>query len=300
MRKHILSLAAIVIALLWCNSVLARCFEPLANPTERDPKNFRDLLEIPQPPLAPGVNRFEPVTDGLGPANIDFYFVRFKKPAGVTLEDFFKQVRQQFPAFSKAKAGRYGFGPYETSLAKEDAVRKANADLWASSNPMGALMVFNLGSVWPVSALFRSGKTGMGIYPVEKAGGVQVICSSPTDFVFATVDLKIGDEHPVAGRRAFGIMEDSGGQSWTFYSKAVDQNSGSALNALMIPYGGIFCAGHTFWISFYGEFRAYLADRGLTVEKWSLKNHGYAPYPFQDGTQPEAKVCNAPELDGSP
>ena len=87
---------------------------------------------------------------------------------------------------------------------------------------------------------------------------------------------------------------------WTFFSKAVDQNSGYALNFGLIPFGGVFCAGHKFWISFYSEMRDYLDKRGLRVETWSLKNHGYAPFPFEDGTQPEPKTCNAPELDGSP
>lgn len=278
---------AIAFLLFGASAARARCFDPLANPVDRDHRNFLDLAGHQQD-RAPGVVRFLPHVGGEGPANIDFYFVTFQAPTGVRPEEFFRTIRGSFSSFARGKTAQFAFGPYDESEDANDPVRARNTALWDSSAPLGALMSFNLDSIWPLAGHLGTAQSGSGRLPlIEKAGDVQVVCATPTDFVFATVETEEGDMHPVAGYRGFGLRDDGNG-IWTFYSKALDRDSGTWHND-MPGVGDIFCNGHIFWISFFAEFRAFLRARGLGVVTWRLSNHGPVPYPFQQGQQPVSR-----------
>lgn len=296
MRPHS-GIMAVAVAILICGSGAAeaqeRCFEPLADPSSRDPRNFKDLELLKPTNPARGVERFLTLDTGRGPANIDFYHITFTAPAGKTVPEFFKMIRIAFPEFVEGKSRLYAFGPYDESTRPDDPVGRANLAKWKSDNPQGALMSFNLGSLRPSATRFLGpAHPGRGVGITEEAGDVQVICASPTDFIFATVFTKEGYWHPVAGYRAFGLKSDPNGQTWTFYSKAVDRDSGYPANAMVRSWyngNGVFCLGHIFWISFFGEIRSFLQARGLKVTEPNLTNHGPVPYPFPSGSQPALK-----------
>ncbi len=296
-----ISLAIFIGGLFFSQSVQAQCVSPLAKPTDRDPKNWTDVRgTVPTAP-ANGVIRFLPFTgkDAEGPANIDFYYVKFTAPKNIDRAKFFRVIRLSFPLFASGTEHRFAFGEYEASNDVDDPVRANNVKLWESEDPKGALMTFNLDTVAPLSAYLKPALPGsgrvsitvpkVGQYFIEKAGDVQVVCATPHDFVFATVESKLGGMHPVAGFRAFGLAADPGGATWTFFMKAVDRDSGSKMNKL--APGNVFCLGHEFWISFFDQFERFLGRKGLKVMEQSLDNHGPAPYPLQDGTQPPALVC---------
>lgn len=274
------------------------CFSPLANFADRDPTNFKDLEKPIAATPAKGVVRFEPVSSGRDQANIDFLYVKFTHPADVTPEQFFKSLRLAFPQFAKGDLSRFGFGPYEESSGLNDPVRLANSAKWRSDDPTGALMTFNLDSVWPFAGVIGSGTPGKKTGLTEKAGDVQVTCASGTDLIFSTVESGAGGMHPVAGNRRFGLMVSADGD-WVFYSKAVDRDSKSLMNMLLRINPGeenIFCKGQSFWVSFYIEIRDYLKKRGLNVVDWNLKNHGPVAYPFQSGQQSVEQKCKADQV----
>jgi hypothetical protein len=285
-----------LVLLLWSSATLAlaqdgRCFRPLTDFSDRAPADFSDMATSPSTTPAKGVIRFEPVTSGKGDVNIDFLYVSFSPPNGMTLATFFKIIRLRFPLFAAGKTHRFGFGPYDESGALNDSVGQANLRKWESDNPLGALMSFNLDTLWPSSVIPGAGAPGNGRWITEKAGDVQVTCASTTDFIFSTVESDYGGMHPVAGNRGFGLMSSADGQTWTFYSKAVDRDSGSKMNLpLLLPgQDSVFCKGQSFWIDFFSEIRNYLKGRGLKVKTWSLANHGPVAYPFPSGQQPAAK-----------
>ncbi|MCP1289662.1 hypothetical protein NK214_05605 [Chromobacterium sp. S0633] len=285
-----------------------KCFSPLADFSDRDPAHFLDIQAPTTAAPAKGVKKFEPVTSGKGNANIDFLYVSFSAPMGVTIPQFFKAMRLNFQKFARGTSHIFGFGPYEASTASNDPVRVTNLSKWDSDDPTGALMSFNLDSAWPAAGAVGSGRPGKGrLAIIEKAGDVQVTCASQSDFIFSTVESEAGGMHPVAGNRGFGLMASSDGQTWTFYSKAVDRDSTSLMNLLLRANPkeeNLFCKGQSFWVSFFVELRNFLNERGLKVTDWNLKNHGPVPYPFQNGQQPAEQNCNADRIiipkDGAP
>jgi hypothetical protein len=180
----------------------------------------------------------------------------------------FLELRLHFKEFAEAKTGYYSFGPYKTSDAE-----KANEKLWASKNPKGALMSFNLDTRF-ANAFFRNGT--YLIY--EKFGDVQVTCATETDIVFSTVETKKGGTHPVNGNRGFGL-KDSGDGTMTFYSKAADRESDFKMNWS----ADVFAKGQEFWEVFYDAMVEYLNGQNLKAKK-HLDNHQVVKY------QPPLKI----------
>lgn len=293
--KRLLVVATAAGALLPASPAAAqnRCFEPPTDPSSRDPKNYEDFLAKPLPARAEEVVDFQPIEKGWFDANIDYYYVTFTRPKDVTLKDFFKRIRTKFPDFASGILKQAGLAPYgggfsilpdltEFGADPNPRLRDINAKAWGADNPTGALMSFNLGNAW--GATERRADKADVIF--EKAGDVQVVCASDTDFIFATVTTKTGGKHPVSGRRGFGLMTDpSNADQWIFYSMAADRNSLAAKNVLLWrPYTyNLFCKGHVFWTGFFSEFRTFIYEQRLKVVNWSLKNHGPGPYPFEQG-----------------
>lgn len=270
-----------------------RCFQPLAQFEGRNARDFDEFtqFEVALPPKANGVKNFLPLGTRDGRANIDFYYVTFQRPPGMTPKAFFREIRLQFAVFAKGKSGNFAFGPYEASKEANDAVRAINDALWKSESPKGALMTFNLGGLFPSS----SRRTGIvGIF--EKAGDVQVICSSDLDFVFSTVETVKGGMHPVAGFRGFGLLVNPGDLTWTFYSKAVDRSSGTLWNlpAYQVHFDALFCLGHDFWVGFFGQLHRFLETRNAKVGKSGLDNHGPVKFPFDNGPYPRLDCAKLP------
>lgn len=299
--RSVIFLAIVMGLLFFGQSAQAQCVSPLAKPRDRDPINWTDVRGTVLTAPANGVVRFLPFTgnDVEGPANIDFYYVKFTVPKNVDRAKFFRIIRLSFPVFASGTDNRFAFGEYEASNDIKDPVRTNNIKLWESEDPKGALMTFNLDTLAPMSAFLKPALPGtgrvsiivpkVGQYFIEKAGDVQVVCATPNDFVFATVESKLGGMHPVAGFRGFGLVADPGGATWTFFMKAVDRDSGSKMNKFAM--GDVFCLGHEFWKSFFDQFERFVERKGLKVMERSLYNHGPAPYPLKDGTQSPALTC---------
>src|SRR5688500_17234125 len=110
--KKLAFLAASALLLAGAGEAEARCFEPLANPASRIHTDFEDLQDD-APIGANGVIRLLQLGNGWGQANIDFYYVTFQAPSGVTPREFFRTIRSQFSNFARGDAGQYAFGPYE-------------------------------------------------------------------------------------------------------------------------------------------------------------------------------------------
>jgi hypothetical protein len=284
--RHFLFIAVLVLFSSNAEAADGRCFEPLADSTNRNPDNFKEFEGLTMPKPATGVKSLQTLDTGNGDANIDFYYVTFSEPQNIEIAKFFKTIRLEFPNFAKGTSGEYAFGPYENSEDNTDPIRAENLKKWTSNDPLGALMSFNLGGAW-VAANRHAGIVSI----TEKAGDVQVICANAQDFLFATVRSEKGGRHPVAGFRGFGILADPKAKTWTFYSKAVDRDSGAFLNNFLRLTGDdIFCKGHKFWIQFFTEFSGFIKKRGMTVVDSNLNNHGPVPYPLTSGQKP-AKIC---------
>jgi hypothetical protein len=203
-------------------------------------------------------------------------------------------IRLHFPDFAAGTANEFAFGPYRSSLEPTDRLLAKYTKIWESDDPSGALMTFNLDTIFPSAVLGAIGyraPPGRVLFAREKAGDVQVICASETDFVFATVETDNGGVHPVAGNRAFGL-KDLGNGSFRFYSKAADRESDEKTNLVTdLITAGVLCQGHKFWISFYSAMKTYLNEKGMPAKSDAhLDNHGPVPYPFQAGNQPKL-IC---------
>ncbi|WP_338828319.1 hypothetical protein [Bradyrhizobium sp. 27S5] len=247
----------------------------------------------PESTKADGVKRFLPLKVGISDvANIDFYYIDFKPPSGETPETMFKKIRLAFPEFAAGKGAvkEFAFGPYRGSLDANDKFLKANTELWNKTEPLGALMTFLLGTKYPHSARlfagdYQAAPGSVGLF--EKAGDVQVTCASPTDFIFTTVDTKVGKVHPVAGNRGFGIQPNPDG-TFRFYSMAADRQSDSFPVRLAGWTGDdVFCQGHDFWILFYSNMKSFLKTKNSAV----LTNHGPVKYPFDENGNHPALDC---------
>ncbi len=274
------------------------CFTPLSDPAARKPSDYNKLLALKLPEKAEGVIEFQPLKTGWFTSNIDYYYVVFTAPKNITQKQFFKSIRLKYPDFARGILGKYAFGPYESSEAADDAVRRVNMEKWQNDNPVGALMTFNLGTLWP-STDRRAGSVSFH----EKAGDVQVICASDTDFVFSTVRTKAAGWHPVSGFRGFGLMTDKNNpERWIFYSMAADRNSLAIQNSVTwVPYvDSLFCKGHIFWTGFFSEFRTFLYEQRLKVNFWSLKNHGPVPYPLTDEGEPYKRLDCGTQTEPTP
>jgi hypothetical protein len=220
----------------------ATCFAALSDPTSRNSSDWNDLANwIPTNKPAHGVIRFLPIPGGKGQTiNIDYYNVTFMKPKDKTMGAVFKDLRMNFDSFAKGTTGYFDFGPYANSGNLHDKDKAANKLLWESDSPNGALMSFNLDTLFP-----KPYQHGLAyVFLGEAQGDVQVTCASTSDFIFSTVESVMGWTHPVAGNRGFGL-EDNNDNSLTFYSKATDRESDSWGNYIVDSGTSkdVFCRG---------------------------------------------------------
>ena len=271
----------LVLMMLTSAQAIAQCFQPLKTPLSTDVTEWKDLTEMEPTVTAEGVVAVQTIKSGVSDKiNLDFYSITFQKDKNHSLEEFFKRLRLRFPELTHGQDSLYGYTesnwlfPYRGTSAGDDKILKLNETRWKSDDPKGAVMSFALAATnyRPALALVAttSGKT---ISIVQKHGDVAVTCSSPTDFVFSTLETKNGGKHPVSGNRGFGLKDNKDG-TWTFYTKGADRQSDSRLNAVKtVPQGAdaIFLSGHEFWLQFFGNLKEILNDSGTPVISGSLK-----------------------------
>jgi hypothetical protein len=293
-------LVVLAICALWTNNVTAAetCFEPLASPQSRsDVTRWSDLANwLPLSSTiskAPGVVRFLNVEGGRGAViNIDFYYLTFTPAPSADLAATLLDLRLHFGKFAEGSDKYFGFSAYRSNSKDSDHLGASNAALWALDEPVGALMSFNLDTLFPFPYVH-----GAALVFGEAHGDVQVTCSSPTNFIFSTVESKSGGVHPVAGNRGFGL-KDNGGGTWMFYSKATDRESDSKLNIVprtltMAHQDNIFCRGHAFWLRFYSSMQEYLGSNGATNIHFFSGNRGTVAYPLNSSAAvPNQESCS--------
>src|SRR6266700_33101 len=152
-----------------------RCFEPLDDPTKHDPDLFKDIYQRKATGKAEGVKRFLPIEGGKKGANIDFYYIDFVPRAGQTPKDAFKEIRIHFPDFAAGTANEFAFGAYRSSLESTDKLLAKYKEKWESDDPTGALMTFNLDTMFPsafLSVIGYKAQPGRARLLREKAGDV--------------------------------------------------------------------------------------------------------------------------------
>ncbi|MCX4151463.1 MULTISPECIES: hypothetical protein [Paraburkholderia] len=274
-----------VVAFAMAQTACAECFKPLPldDLASRNVDYFRDLGDWRSPiKKARQVKRFLPPDSGVGDVvNVDFYYVVFKKPSDKSLAETFKTIRLHFDEFARGTTGDYDFQPYGT-LIDVSKYGEENRKKWRSDNPIGALMTFKLDTHYPnpVTGFQKAIKT---IEFVNPWGSVQVTCATDTDFIFSTVEIDTGWEHPVAGSRGFGIR-DAGNGNWMFYSKAFDRESNAWGNKVAVK--GVFCYGHIFWLGFYSNMKDFLNRNGMSVQRVASGNHGTVWWPLRPNDPP--------------
>lgn len=245
------------------------CFSPLQNPASKDRANWDDLVnrnvdEASGVLPAKHVERILKLRDGIGDKfNLDYFALTFSAPPGKTVPEFFLEMRLAFPLFAGA-TGEEIFRPYTFKvLDPQDPDRIKNGKKWSQVDHTGALMTFVLVGLLSVSVTPISGNEVRTIG--VQTGDVQSICSSPSDFIFATVETDTGT-HPVSGIRGFGL-KDNGDGTWTFYSKAADRRSDYWVNKPIVSkvFPDVFYEGRLFWDDFYRKMKIYLESKGLKV-----------------------------------
>jgi hypothetical protein len=275
--------------LLPSTQAASQCFSPLKKPLSADVSEWKDLVEMVPHVEAKGIVSVQTVKGGTGDKiNLDFYSVTFQKDKNRSLADFFKRLRLRFPEFTHGEPSMFGYSnsnwllPYRDTSQSGDNILQKNDTLWRADDPKGAVMSFALSTQNYKPALALVATTGgHTIAVVQKHGDVAVTCSSPTDFVFSTLQTENGGKHPVSGNRGFGIRDNNDG-TWTFYSKGSDRLSDSKLNYVKtVPSGedAIFMAGHDFWLQFFANLQDFLNMNGTPVISGSFttnsKRYGY-------------------------
>jgi hypothetical protein len=289
-----------------------QCLDPLskANAMSHQRSDWSKLEKLAPNVHEEGVVRVQAITDGMGPINLDFYSITFRKHPTKSLSDEFFDIRQHFSNFAhregtafEDEASTY-FLPYRASSAEDDRVRAHNKSVWESKNPMGAVMSFVLDNHTPALALAA---TLRGVKIVLEQGDVVVTCvdplNAPTQFIFTTVFTVKDEYHPVNGNRGFGIR-DNGDGTWTFYTMGADRETkvGSS-GGVDVPYFGnsvlksklanfaidrgippgpdaVFVAGDKFWRDFFSNLVEYLNRNGMRVDPSSfVRNSQRYPYP---------------------
>jgi hypothetical protein len=314
------ALLAIIFAFASSSFVAAQdhCFDPLSgakakpstNPSDNDPKDWNQLVQWTHPHAdQEGVLRVQAIEDGMGPINLDFYSITFKKHSTKSLSDMFLDLRKHFDLFAHRAAGPYEgeaptyFLPYRGDGTVTDPLGARNKSLWESAQPTGAVMSFVLDNHTPALA-FAATLKGMKI--VLEQGDVVVTCAAPMQFIFSTVYTRADGFHPVNGNRGFGIRDNNDG-SWTFYTMGADRETKVATAELEnghrvdqgyfgnlalelgfpdrgIPAGAdaVFVAGDKFWREFFDNLEAYLDQQGMRVNPASfVRNTNRYHYPLQ-------------------
>ncbi len=150
--------------------------------------------------------RLQPIESGRGNVNLDRYEVHItrlpmREGQQMTPAQFLQVVRIHFDDLM------------DTNVARFHPFSGADALIFASSNPIGAITQFDL----------LPGKLNLGTGWDD--GSVLVTAATPTSWIFSTIHTWADLDHPVAGNREFGISPNADG-SWTFYTRAADRTQG--------------------------------------------------------------------------
>jgi RHS repeat-associated protein len=164
--------------------------------------------------------------------NTDYYAVNIiALPTGMDESGFFEHVRKNFGEYMNNQR----FSSYD----------KTSSNLWNSSNPTGAIMVFK---DWRDNA------------------DVLTTQSSTNHWVFTPVGTAWDWEHPLAGHREFGLTKNTNG-SYTFYTRGVDMLWD--MEDLFIAQGvfGFFDIADKLWNGVMDNLVKEINEKGGKAEK---------------------------------
>ncbi|TNB89695.1 hypothetical protein [Paracoccus marcusii] len=192
-------------------------------------ESFRNLEEFkPRPTLPQGVTKIQDLAEhGQGELNIDQYSIKIDS-AGQSAQEFMAELRMSLNEVVYD-------GSYYGGLHPADTI---SADKWASENPLGAVMLFDLAKLsgWETT-LPGLGRMRLPDLSLERAG-VMVTCWSDTSFIFTPVTMgsklapNVPGLHPVAGHRGFGIKDNEDG-SLTIFVQAADRVTNEGIFSTM-------------------------------------------------------------------
>ncbi len=182
------------------------------------------------------------IEDARGPINLDFYPVyierlpvlngREMKPT-----EFLDLVRGHLGDFIDKDVARFTF--YDKRSLKQ----------WASPDPIGAVMRFDIGSAsWNLNA---------GIE------GASVVVTRATDlsWTFSTVHTEEDHGHPVSGNREFGLATQADG-SYVLYTRGADRATSWIDSVLAVD---VFGGADACWISFQRGATDWVNEHGGTA-----------------------------------
>lgn len=299
MKPHTLLPILFISLVFGCAPTAAEsCFDPLPDPMSQKWPDWTRLLEWMPTTNAPEIVTLQRIADGHGSnINLDFYAYTFKKHPSRTIQDVFQRTRRHFDSYARGSSrdsDKY-FRPYRTSTGA-DSEQQQNARLWASPQPLGALMTFVLKSYQPQPVFVLKATLG-GLGFVLKQGDVLTTCAKDLDFIFTTAHTKKGEWHPVSGNRGFG-MKDNGDGTWTFYSMAADRRSpwvggrlaeaSAHVRNASHPFESnkpdaaeeLYLKGHEFWMMFFGAMKVDMEDQGMPLVRETINSRRYT-YPLR-------------------
>ncbi len=266
------------------------CFPPLQNTGSKTPADWDTLVKHTYSgSYPPGMKSVQKINDDGygGRINLDYFGLTFEAPADQRIGTVFQQLRRELTKIIFAGERNKHFKLYEgrwrTSLTPKQL--KANANLWASDNPVGALMNFRLHN--PISATCTPGDY---LCIVREEGDILVTCSSATSVIFTTVQTEENGYHPVSGNRGFGLKDNADG-TWSFYTMGADRLSlmGSAISRLpetdyfglpnMFP--DIFDGGKLVWVKMMKNMTSHLSRQKIKVRGKPVINSEL--YRYKDG-----------------
>jgi RHS repeat-associated protein len=192
--------------------------------------------------------------------NIDIYTIKIdalpvidgKK---VTAEELQEYIRKNFNSF------------LDQNDASFDSYSDNDKDKWNSTDPLNAVMTFDVGG-------------DSYINPTPWLGGnpddLTVICTDKTtqSWTFTTIQSPANGQHPVSGNRKFGFYTDSKG-GLTFYTKGADRLTGAmdaAVNSIGDDY--LFSGADKLWKNYQANLQKFINSHGgkATIKlQWSKR-----------------------------
>jgi hypothetical protein len=189
-----------------------------------------------------GGNVFQPVEDGVGPINLDYYPVTITDWPTVDGETFTPErlilyLREGTHLNALVEAADTEFSPYDAD---------PDGPIWASSDPTGAVVHID-----------------MALDIANPDDGAVVVTEAGIDYwIFSTLWTAGDLYHPVNGNRWFGFfLEDDG--SYTFATLGADRVS-TSVNDLLVA-DSIFEGADRLWLTLQRGLANFITAGGGTA-----------------------------------
>lgn len=218
--------------------------------------SFRPPLDVQRDVvLHDGANaEFHRIEDGHGPVNLDFYPVHIERLPSLngremTPEDFVDYARRTLDDFLDDDVAKFSF--YD----------KESLEKWASDDPLGAIMRFDIRPAgWNLNA---------GI----EGGSVALTAQTPLSWTFSTVRTDEDHGHPVSGNREWGLAPQEDG-SYVFYARGADRPTGVVDSLVFVE---VFEGADDLWTGMQARVADWVNEHGgsATVMPRTWERHSW-------------------------